>query len=104
LVLIDAVKNPKVRDEIIKHIELEFHVMVGDVLIRPLGNAVSTQVYVLRDRNIPLEKVHLILKDIRNSVVETFKSEETVKFQNRRRVIYSHLVSCSGSCCNRCNR
>lgn len=78
LVLIDAVKNPKLRDEITKHIEDKFRVKVEEVLIRPLGNAFSIQIYVQLDRTMPLERVHMILKDIRNSVVESFKSEETV--------------------------
>lgn len=76
LVLIDAVKNPKLRDEIVKHVEEKFHVKVEEVLIRPLGNSLSYQISIQLDRNMPLEKVHTILKDIKRSIVESFKSEE----------------------------
>lgn len=78
LVLLDAVKNPKMQEELSNYIERKFHVKVDNVFVRPLGNAFSTQIHVELDRNMPLEKAHAILTDIRNSIAERFGMEETV--------------------------
>ena len=41
LVLVDAVKNPQIEDQIARFVEQKFDVNVDDVLIRPLGHAFS---------------------------------------------------------------
>jgi cation diffusion facilitator family transporter len=49
LVLVDAVKNPEMEDQIVRFVEQKFDVNVDDVLIRPLGNAFSAQLHVALD-------------------------------------------------------
>ena len=49
LVLVDAVKNPQLENDIAKFVEQKFNVNVDDVLIRPLGNAFSAQLHVALD-------------------------------------------------------
>jgi divalent metal cation (Fe/Co/Zn/Cd) transporter len=66
--LIDAVKNPKLQENISNYIEEKFQVKVKDVLIRPLGHAFSTQVYVILDRNMPLSKAYETTTKIQNSI------------------------------------
>ena len=78
LVLLDAVKNPKMQEEISNYIERRFQVRVENVFVRPLGNVFSAQIHVELDRNMPLEKAYVILTDIRNSIAERFNIEETV--------------------------
>jgi cation diffusion facilitator family transporter len=78
LVLVDAVKNPKLQEEISSHVEKTFNVNVDEVLIRPLGHAFSAQVHVGIDRTMPFEKVHELLTKIRESVAKEFETEETV--------------------------
>src|SRR3712207_3494756 len=46
LVLVDAVKNPEMEDQIARYVEQKFDVNVDDVLIRPLGHAFSAQLHV----------------------------------------------------------
>jgi len=46
LVLADAVKNPKMENDIARFVEQKFNVNVDDVLIRPLGHAFSAQLHV----------------------------------------------------------
>lgn len=78
LVLVDAVKNPKLQEEISLHIEKTFNVNVDDVLIRPLGHAMSAQVHVAIDHTMTFDNVHELLTKIRKSVTDEFEMEETV--------------------------
>ena len=77
LVLVDAVKNPEMEDQIAKFVEEKFDVNVDDVLIRPLGHAFSAQVHVVLDKNLTLEDAHHILTKINAAVSEKFGTEET---------------------------
>ena len=77
LVLVDAVKNPQLENDIAKFVEQKFNVNVDDVLIRPLGNSFSAQLHVVLDQNLTLKEVHEILTKINAAVVERFGTEET---------------------------
>jgi cation diffusion facilitator family transporter len=77
LVLVDAVKNPEMENNIAKFVEQKFNVNVDDVLIRPLGHAFSAQVHVALDPNLTLKEAYEILTKINAAVSERFKTEET---------------------------
>jgi len=77
LVLVDAVKNPEMEDQIARFVEQKFNVDVDDVLIRPLGHAFSAQLHVALDKNLTLEEAHQILTKINAAVSERFGTEET---------------------------
>jgi cation diffusion facilitator family transporter len=78
LVLIDAIKNPKLQEDIIKHIKDKYQVKVEDVLIRPLGHDFSAQIHIVLDANITLDRVYEITKNIQNSIATEFKTGETL--------------------------
>jgi cation diffusion facilitator family transporter len=78
LVLIDAVKNPELQQEIQRHIEAKFNVKVEKILLRPMGQEFSAQVHVELDKNLTLDKVHETLTKIRDSLIEEFKAEDSV--------------------------
>jgi divalent metal cation (Fe/Co/Zn/Cd) transporter len=77
LVLVDAVKNPEMEDQIARFVEQRFDVNVDDVLIRPLGHAFSAQLHVVLDQNLTLREAHDILTKINAAVAERFETEET---------------------------
>jgi ferrous-iron efflux pump FieF len=77
LVLVDAVKNPEMENDIARFVEQKFNVNVDDVLIRPLGNAFSAQLHVALDQNLTLKEAHEILTKINAAVAEKFGTEET---------------------------
>jgi cation diffusion facilitator family transporter len=77
LVLLDAVKNPELEDEISNYVEKTFSVDVEDVLIRPLGHAMSAQIHANLRPDLTLKEVHEIVTNIRNAVMEKFGTEET---------------------------
>jgi ferrous-iron efflux pump FieF len=77
LVLVDAVKNPQIEDQIARFVEERFNVNVDDVLIRPLGHALSAQLHVAMDPNLSLKDAREILTKINAAVSEKFKTEET---------------------------
>ena len=77
LVLVDAVKNPEMEDQISRFVEQKFNVNVDDVLIRPLGHAFSAQLHVALDKNLSLGEAHEILAKINTEVSEKFGTEET---------------------------
>jgi cation diffusion facilitator family transporter len=77
LVLLDAVKNPEMEEEISRHIEQNFRVKVDDVLIRPLGHAFSAQLHISLDPGLSFKQVYEITTKIHDSVVARFGTEET---------------------------
>jgi divalent metal cation (Fe/Co/Zn/Cd) transporter len=77
LVLVDAVKNPEMEDQIARFVEQNFDVNVDDVLIRPLGHAFSAQLHVVLDQNLTLKEAHEISTKINAAVSEKFGTEET---------------------------
>jgi ferrous-iron efflux pump FieF len=77
LVLVDAVKNPEMEDQIARFVEQKFDVNVDDVMIRPLGHAFSAQLHVVLDQNLTLKEAHEILIKINAAVSERFGTEET---------------------------
>jgi cation diffusion facilitator family transporter len=78
LVLVDAVTNPEMEDQIARFVEEKFNVNVDDVLIRPLGHAFSAQLHVVLDQNLTLKEAHEIMTKINASVSEKFGTEETI--------------------------
>ena len=74
----DAVKNPKLQEEISSYIEKNFNVNVDEVRLRPLGSAISAQVHVALDHSMTLDNLHALLTKIRESVVKEFETEETI--------------------------
>lgn len=77
LVLLDAVKNPELEDEISNYVEQNFTIKVEDVLIRPLGHAMSAQIHVNMNSDLTLKETYEIITKIRDSVMEKFGTEET---------------------------
>jgi hypothetical protein len=49
LVLVDAVKNPEMEDQIAGFVEEKFDINVDEVLIRPLSHAISAQLHGVLD-------------------------------------------------------
>ena len=77
LVLLDAVKNPELEDEISNYVEKTFSVDVEDVLIRPLGHAMSAQIHANFMADLTLREVDEVITKIRDAVMEKFGTEET---------------------------
>ncbi|MBM3896105.1 MAG: cation diffusion facilitator family transporter [Thaumarchaeota archaeon] len=77
LVLLDAVKNPELEDEISHYVEQSFNVKVDDVLIRPLGHAMSAQIHVIMKSDMTLKEADIFIKKIHDAVIEKFGTEET---------------------------
>lgn len=78
LVLIDAVKNPDLHEDIKGHILKNFNVNVTDVLIRPLGHGFYAQIHVALDQKMTLDNVYEIVEKIKISVAEKFEIDEIV--------------------------
>ena len=78
LVLVDAVRNPELQQQITNHIENKFNVRVEKILLRPVGREFSAQVHVELDKNMTLDRAHEILTKIRKSLLEDFNAEDAV--------------------------
>lgn len=78
LVLVDAVRNPELQQQIANHLENKFNVRIEKILLRPVGREFSAQVHVELDRTMTLENAHEILSKIRKSVLEDFKADDAV--------------------------
>jgi cation diffusion facilitator family transporter len=77
LVLVDAIKNPEMENDIARFVEQKFNVNVDGVMIRPLGHAFSAQLHVVLDQNLTLKEAYEILTKINAAVAERFGTEET---------------------------
>jgi cation diffusion facilitator family transporter len=78
LVLVDAVRNPELQQEITTHIEEKFKVRVEKILLRPIGRDFSAQVHVELDKNMTLDRAHETLTQIRKAVMDDFKAGDAV--------------------------
>jgi cation diffusion facilitator family transporter len=78
LVLLDAVKNPELQETITKFVEKEFSIEVNEVLVRPMGHALSIQVHIFLDRSMTLDKVNDIVNKMQSAVGKKFEAEETL--------------------------
>ena len=78
LVLLDAVKNPDLHEDIKEHIATKFSIDVVDVLIRPLGHGSYAQIHVSLDPKMTLEDVYNNAEKIKASVAEKFQIDEIV--------------------------
>lgn len=88
LVLVDAVKNPEMENQIARFVEQKLDVNVDDVLIRPLGNAFSAQLHVALDQNLTLKETPEILRKINAAVSEKFGTEETTVIPRPAKIIF----------------
>jgi divalent metal cation (Fe/Co/Zn/Cd) transporter len=59
-------------------VEKEFSVEVNEVLVRPMGHALSIQVHIFLDRSMTLDKVNDIVNKMQNTVGKKFEAEETL--------------------------
>jgi divalent metal cation (Fe/Co/Zn/Cd) transporter len=78
LVLIDGVRNPELQQTITNHIQNKFNVRVEKILLRPVGREFSAQVHVQLDKNMTLDRAHETLTQIRQSVIDEFKTEDAI--------------------------
>lgn len=78
LVLLDAVKDPDLHDEIKEHITTNFNVDVEDVQIRPLGHGSYAQIHVILDPKMTLDNVYETVEKIKSSVAAKFNIDEIV--------------------------
>jgi divalent metal cation (Fe/Co/Zn/Cd) transporter len=76
LVLLDAVVNPELQENIIKFVEEKFKIDVNDVLVRPLGHALSIQVHIILDKSMTLDRVDDIVNKLQKEIGEKFDAEE----------------------------
>lgn len=75
-VLLDAVNNPQLSDNIRTYIEKEFSIPVSKVLLRPLGHSLNIEVHVVLDPLSTLKESHEFVKVIRTSLIKKFKNSE----------------------------
>ena len=78
LVLLDAVKDSDLHEEIKSHITTNFNVGVHDVLIRPLGHGSYAQIHVSLDQKMTLDNVYEIIEQIKTSISKKFQIDEIV--------------------------
>lgn len=78
LVLVDAVKNPMLQEQISSHVQKNFDVRVDEVRIRPLGHAFSAHIHIALEHGMTLDSVHMLVTKIRESVMKEFETEETI--------------------------
>ncbi len=80
-VLLDALEEPELKQQISKFIEEKFryeNVKVEDVFLRPLGPTSSARIHIVLDGNMTLNQAHPLLTRIRKDISSKFQLEDTV--------------------------
>ncbi len=78
LVLLDAVNNPNLREQIAEHIQKNFQLATGDILIRPLGHAIEAHISIILEPDMTLKDILKITDDIKKSTTDEFKINQLV--------------------------
>lgn len=68
LVLVDAVDNPKMTDDIKNFILERFKMQTGDVFLRPIGKEFNAEIHVKFPKDARLEEVSKLSKTVSNAV------------------------------------
>lgn len=68
LVLLDAVENPQMTDNIKNFIFARFHIRTKDVYLRPVGNEFNAEIHVLFPNDSRLDETNKIIKTITTAV------------------------------------
>ncbi len=78
LVLLDAVNNPNLSTQIAEHIQKNFQMATGDILIRPLGHAIEAHINIMLNPAMTLKEILKITNDIKESLSNEFKIKQIV--------------------------
>jgi divalent metal cation (Fe/Co/Zn/Cd) transporter len=78
LVLLDAVNNPNLREQLAEHIQKNFQLTAGDILIRPLGHAIEAHINIMLEPDMTLKEILKITDDIKKSTKDEFKINQVV--------------------------
>ena len=78
LVLLDAVNNPNLSAQIAEHIQKNFQLTAGDILIRPLGHAIEAHINIMLEPDLTLKDILKITDDIKKSTTNEFKINQIV--------------------------
>jgi cation diffusion facilitator family transporter len=78
LVLLDAVNNPNLSAQIAEHIQKNFQLATGDILIRPLGHAIEAHINIMLEPDMTLKDILKITDDIKKSTTNEFKINQLV--------------------------
>lgn len=78
LVLVDAVNDPILSDNIKEHVEKKFNIETSSVLIRPLGHSFAVEVNIKLNPDITLKEITKIVNEIQLSIIKTFKTANTL--------------------------
>ncbi len=78
LVLLDAVNNPNLREQIAEHIQKNFQLTAGDILIRPLGHAIEAHISIMLEPDMTLKDILKVTDDIKKSTTNEFKINQVV--------------------------
>jgi cation diffusion facilitator family transporter len=78
LVLLDAVNNPNLSAQIAEHIQKNFQLATGDILIRPLGHAIEAHINIMLEPDMTLKDILKVTDDIKKSTTNEFKITQLV--------------------------
>jgi ferrous-iron efflux pump FieF len=78
LVLIDAVKNPELQEQIARFIVAKYNLRVEKILLRPVGQDFYAQIHVELGKDMTLEQANDAMAKIRESLIQEFQLEDPV--------------------------
>lgn len=74
LILLDAVKNPEITDELTSFIKTRYKVHISNILLRPIGPYLHGELHILVEKNMTLEEFNDISESIEKEVKRVFPS------------------------------
>jgi len=78
LVLVDAVKNPELQEQIARFVVTKYNLKVEKIMLRPAGHDFHAQIHVELGKDMTLEQADDVMAEVRESLIQEFQLEDPV--------------------------
>lgn len=78
LVLLDAINNPNLSNQITEYIRNNFNLLAADINLRPLGHTIEARINIKMNPDMNLRDTIKITNEIKNSISKEFKIKDIV--------------------------
>jgi divalent metal cation (Fe/Co/Zn/Cd) transporter len=78
LVLVDAVHNPQMTDNIKEIITEKFKIKIGDIFLHPSGHEFNAEIHIILPNETRLDETSRLIKDISSTIKSKFQLAHVV--------------------------
>ena len=78
LVLVDAIHNPQMTDNIKEIIAEKFKIKTGDIFLRPVGHEFNAEIHIILPNETRLDETSRLVKDISSTIKKELQLSHVV--------------------------